>query len=243
MERECMEFDVVIVGAGPAGLSAACRIMQLAEEQNQSLSVCVVEKGAEVGVHILSGAIFEHKALDELFPDWERLNAPLHTAVSEDHFCLLTNQSNYLNVAENLTPKPMLNDGNFVISLANFCRWLAQQAEKAGVEIFPGFAAADILYDKQGAVAGIVTSDMGLDKHGEKKATFEPGIELKSQIYHFCRRSPRPFGQATDQQFSVKLRQTASALCAGHKRAVGSPAGASSAGSGYPRCRLATKPV
>ncbi|MGF1717786.1 electron transfer flavoprotein-ubiquinone oxidoreductase [Photobacterium chitinilyticum] len=186
MEKECMEFDVVIVGAGPAGLSAACRIMQLAQEQDQPLSVCVVEKGAEVGAHILSGAIFEHKALDELFPDWERLNAPLHTAVSEDHFCLLTNPNNYLTVPENFTPQPMLNEGNFVISLANFCRWLAQQAENAGVEIFPGFAAADILYDKQGAVAGIVTSDMGLDKSGEQKSTFEPGIALKAKYTIFA---------------------------------------------------------
>ena len=186
MERECMEFDVVIVGAGPAGLSAACRLKQLAQEQSLPLSVCVLEKGAAVGAHILSGAIFEHKALDELFPDWERLNAPLHTAVSEEQFCYLTNRSNYLNIPGALIPAPMQNDGNFVISLGSFCRWLGEQAEAAGVEVFPGFAASEILYDHQGAVAGIITSDMGLDKNGKPKSNFEAGIELKARYTIFA---------------------------------------------------------
>ncbi|MEJ2765887.1 electron transfer flavoprotein-ubiquinone oxidoreductase [Photobacterium sp. MCCC 1A19761] len=203
MERESMEFDVVIVGAGPAGLSAACRMMQLAEENGQTLSVCVVEKGAEVGAHILSGALFEHRALDELFPDWERLDAPLHTAVCEDQFCLLTNQHNFLNFPLNLTPEPMKNDGNFVISLANFCRWLGQQAESLGAEIYPGFAAAEVLYNEQGGVAGVITTDMGRDKNGEPKSTFEPGIELRAKYTIFAEGARGHLGKTLIANFDL----------------------------------------
>ena len=146
-----MEFDVVIVGAGPSGLSAAIRLSQLAQEQDQEITICVVEKGSEVGAHILSGAILETRSLDELLPDWRNMGAPVKTAAEQDTFQFLTR-----NKAFTLpTPPTMHNQGNYIISLANLCRWLAEQAETLGIEIFPGFAAAEVLYDDKGAVRGI----------------------------------------------------------------------------------------
>jgi electron-transferring-flavoprotein dehydrogenase len=182
MTRESMEYDVVIVGAGPAGLAAACRLRQL----NEELSVCVVEKGSEVGAHILSGAVFEPTALNELFPDWKDRDAPLFTAVSGDEIHVLRNARSNIRVPGLFVPKTMHNEGNYIISLGNFCRWLATQAENLGVEIFPGFAAAEVLYHDNGAVKGIATGDMGIGANGEHKDSYTPGIELHARYTLFA---------------------------------------------------------
>src|ERR671925_1592823 len=164
MTRESMAYDVVIVGAGPSGLAAAIRLKQLAAAAARDLAVCVVEKGSEVGAHILSGAVFEPRALDELIPDWRSQGAPLVTPATEDRFLLLT-KSRALRLP---TPPQMANHGNYIISLGNFCRWLAQQAEALGVEIYSGFAAAEVLYDDSGRVTGVATGDMGRTRTGEE---------------------------------------------------------------------------
>ena len=164
MERESMEFDVVIVGAGPAGLSTACRLMQIALEKDQELMVCVVEKGSEVGAHILSGAVFETRALDELFPDWKEKGAPLNTPVKADDIYWLNNDKKGIKIPAFMTPKTMHNEGNYIVSMGNVCRWLAEQAEELGVMIFPGFAASEILFNEDGSVGGVITGDMGIDK-------------------------------------------------------------------------------
>ncbi len=174
VERESMEFDVVIVGAGPSGLATAIRLRQLCEEHGTDLSVCIVEKGSEVGAHILSGAVLEPRTLDELLPDWRERGAPLNTPVTEDRFLFLT-RSGAVRLP---TPPQMHNQGNYIISLGNLCRWLGAQAENLGVEIFPGFAAAEVLYDESGGVRGVATGDMGIGIDGNPKANFEPGVEL-----------------------------------------------------------------
>ena len=177
MERESMEFDVVIVGAGPSGLASAIRLRQLAEEKGRELSVCVIEKGSEVGAHILSGAVIEPRALNELLPDWKERGAPLNTPVTEDHFLLLGKS----RATRLPTPPLMRNHGNYIVSLGNFCRWLGEQAEAAGVEIYPGFAAAEVLYEDNGKVKGVATGDMGIGKNGEQMANYQPGFELHAR--------------------------------------------------------------
>ncbi|MCO7545624.1 electron transfer flavoprotein-ubiquinone oxidoreductase [Stutzerimonas nitrititolerans] len=187
MEREYMEFDVVIVGAGPAGLSAACRLKQKAADAGQEISVCVVEKGSEVGAHILSGAVFEPRALNELFPNWKELEAPLNTAVKRDDIYLLKNAESASKLPNAFVPKTMHNEGNYIISLGNLCRWLAQQAENLGVEIYPGFAAQEALIDEEGVVKGILTGDLGVDREGNpKEGMYTPGMELRAKYTLFA---------------------------------------------------------
>ena len=187
MEREFMEFDVVIVGAGPAGLSAACRLKQKAAEAGKEISVCVVEKGSEVGAHILSGAVFEPRALNELFPNWQELGAPLNTPVKRDDIYMLKSAEKAVKVPNAFVPKTMHNEGNYIISLGNLCRWLAQQAEGLGVEIYPGFAAQEALIDESGVVRGIITGDLGVDREGHpKEGYYTPGMELRAKYTLFA---------------------------------------------------------
>ena len=186
MERESMEFDVVIVGAGPAGLSTACKLMQLANENDQELMVCVVEKGSEVGAHILSGAVFEPRAMNELFPDWKEKGAPLNTPVTEDHIYLLNDENSAKKLPNGITPKTMHNEGNYIVSMGNVCRWLAEQAEQLGVEVFPGFSAAETIYNEDGSVGGVITGDMGVGENGEHKDGYMPSMELRAKYTIFA---------------------------------------------------------
>ena len=181
MTKETMEYDVVIVGGGPSGLTTAIKLKQL----NSNLNVCVLEKGAEVGAHILSGNIFETKALDELLPNWKDEGAPIKTKVSKEKFLFLSKNKSF-SWPTWLLPAVQKNHSNYIISLANLCRWLAEQAEKLGVEIFPGFPASEILYKEDGSVKGVVTLDMGLDKDGNKKDTYEQGMELHAKVTVFA---------------------------------------------------------
>lgn len=181
MQRESMEVDVVIIGAGPAGLSTACRLLQKAQNEAKELSVCILEKGSEVGAHILSGAVFEPSALEELFPDWQERGAPLNTKVTGDDVYYLHNKASSFRFPGFLVPRPMHNHGNYIISLGNLCRWLAEQATQLGAEVFPGFAAAEILYNEDGSVKGVATGNMGVDANGEQKPSFEPGFEFHAK--------------------------------------------------------------
>jgi electron-transferring-flavoprotein dehydrogenase len=194
MQRESMEYDVVIVGAGPAGLSAAIRLKQQAAAQGGEVSVCVLEKGGEVGAHILSGAVIDPIALTELFPNWKELGAPLHTPVTEDRFLFLS-ETGALKTPNWMMPPCFQNHGNYVISLGNVVRWLGQQAEALGVEIFPGFAAAEVLYNEDGSVRGVATGNMGVDREGKPSGAFQLGMELHAKYTLFSEGSRGHLGK------------------------------------------------
>jgi len=202
-ERESQQYDVVIVGAGPAGLAAAIRLKQLAAQHQHEVSVCVLEKGSEVGAHILSGAVMDPRALNELFPDWQQLNAPLNAPVAEDRFLFLTEDASY-KVPDFMLPGCFRNHGNYVVSLGNVCRWLAQQAEGLGVEIFAGFAAAEVLAGENGAVRGVATGDMGIGRDGKPTASHQPGMELHGRYTFFAEGCRGHLGKQLQDRYNLR---------------------------------------
>lgn len=198
-QRDQMHYDVVIVGGGPSGLSAAIRLKQLARQAGRDLAVCVMEKGSEVGAHILSGAVLEPRALNELIPDWKEKNAPLNVPVTQDRFVLLTEKTRHRLPL----PPQMKNHGNYIVSLGNFCRWLAGEAEALGVEIYPGFAAAEVLYE-EGRVVGVATNDFGVAKDGSPKPSYQPGIELRAAYTLFAEGCRGSLTKNLEEKFALR---------------------------------------
>ena len=203
MQRESMQYDMLIVGAGPAGLSAAIRLKQRAVEQGKEISVCLIEKGAEIGAHILSGAVMDTRALTELLPDWKNSGAPLNAAVSENRFLML-GETTSRQIPDWMLPDCFLNEGNQVISLADLCRWLGRQAEQLGVEIYPGFAGAEVLYNDDGSVKGVATGDMGILKNGRCGPAFQPGMELHARYTLFAEGCRGQLGKQLEAKFNLR---------------------------------------
>ena len=203
-ERESMEFDVVIVGGGPSGLAAACRLSQLAAADGRELSVVVVEKGSEIGAHILSGNVFESRALDELYPDWKEQGAPVKSVVKGDLIHYLIGDKRSVRVPGLFVPSPMHNKGNYIISLGRLCQWLGDKAEAAGINVLPGFAASDVLYDDEGRVKGVATSDLGLAKDGQRKSSYQAGYELLGKYTIFAEGCRGNLGESLMRQFDLR---------------------------------------
>ena len=205
MERESMEFDLVVVGGGPSGLSTAIKFAQLAAESGDEFSVCLVEKGSEIGAHILSGAVVEPRALNELIPDWQVSGAPLTNPVTDDDFYYLVDDHQGMRLPSLLVPTELHNDGNYATSLGNLCRWLGEYAEELGINIFPGFAASEILYNKDGSIKGVATGDMGIGADGQQKPTFEPGYELHAKYTVFAEGCRGHLGKQLIAKFDLQL--------------------------------------